>query len=121
MQSSSIVVKLQMLSIMASALILSGCNNENPSAVKTALPVSDLSRIAIQEANTNMIYIFNAENIDIIGQMALQNAPSSLETSPNGRYVLAFQTEDNRIEVIDSGVIAETHGDHDHITTETPS
>ena len=113
-------VKLQILSIITSALILSGCNNDSSPATSTELPVSDLSRIAIQEAETNMVYIFNAETMDNIGQMALQNVPSSLKTSPNGRYVLAFQTEGNLIEVIDSGVISKNHGDHNDISTEAP-
>ncbi|CAM3038695.1 hypothetical protein [Moritella viscosa] len=126
MQSSSMTVKLTMLSIIMSTLILSGCNNENSSATKTSttkaeLSISDFSRLAIQEAEKNMVYIVNAENMDPIGQMALQNVPSALKTSPLGRYVLAFQREENLIEIIDSGVISETHGDHVHITTEDPN
>ncbi|MCJ8348535.1 hypothetical protein [Moritella sp.] len=126
MQSSSMAVKLTMLSLIMSALILSGCNNENSSATTTSttkaeLSISDFSRLAIQEAEKNMVYIVNAENMDPLGQMALQNVPSALRTSPLGRYVLAFQREENLIEIIDSGVISKNHGDHVHITTEAPN
>ncbi|BDU38183.1 YncE family protein [Vibrio nigripulchritudo] len=79
------------------------------------------SRVAVSEFNSNSVYVLNANNFGVVDQFAMTHSPSALKTSPDGRYALAFQRRQNIVEVIDSGISAEAHGDHFHLHSEKPS
>ncbi|CCN35367.1 conserved hypothetical protein [Vibrio nigripulchritudo SO65] len=79
------------------------------------------SRVAVSEFNSNSVYVLNANNFGVVDQFAMTHSPSALKTSPDGRYALAFQRKQNIVEVIDSGISAEAHGDHFHLHSEKPS
>ncbi|UAB71159.1 hypothetical protein INR79_04435 [Vibrio sp. SCSIO 43132] len=79
------------------------------------------SRVAVSEFNSNSVYVLNANNFGVVDQFAMTHSPSALKTSPDGRYALAFQRSQNIVEVIDSGISAEAHGDHFHLHSEKPS
>ncbi|MGF1710248.1 hypothetical protein L4C37_06645 [Vibrio kagoshimensis] len=108
------------------AAFISGCSDgENKADTGTQDSQPDhqeenVSRVVISEAGSNNVYVLNANSFETLGQFALLNAPSGLKTSPDGRYALALQRSQDTVEIIDSGVYAETHGDHFHLHADEP-
>lgn len=111
---------------LALVLVLSGCSEgenkteseqqQDPGEAKSAM-----SRLVVTEQNSNSIYVLDGgKDWDLMAQFSLQNAASGLKTSPNGRYALAMQRNQNLVEIIDSGLEAEAHGDHFHLHAEAP-
>lgn len=80
----------------------------------------NMSRFAINEFNTNSIYVMDGSTLDTLGQFTIQNKPSGLKTSPDGRYALALQRNFDLVEIIDGGIYAEAHGDHFHVHSQPP-
>ncbi|ASK55959.1 hypothetical protein CEQ48_14645 [Vibrio tarriae] len=80
----------------------------------------NMSRFAINEFNTNSIYVMDGSTLDTLAQFTIQNKPSGLKTSPDGRYALALQRNFDLVEIIDGGIYAEAHGDHFHVHSQPP-
>ena len=117
-------VPYKMLS-MAIIVALSGCSEgENTSQAdshKDGHPHHTvMSRFAITELDSNALYVLDGNQFKTLQQFTLSNSPSALKTSPNGRYALAMQRMQDRIDVIDSGINAEAHGDHFHLHAHSP-
>lgn len=121
--SSNFFGKKTLLALSITAFV-SGCSdgeNKTDAGIKDTHQEQNTSRIVINESGSNNVYVLNANNFETLGQFALLNAPSGLKTSPDGRYALALQRSQNTVEIIDTGVYAEAHGDHFHLHSEEPS
>lgn len=110
---------------LAIMLTLSGCSEgENQADSHShqdphhALPT--MSRVVITEQESNSLYVLDGKDWTVLAQFTMQNSPSALKTSPDGRYALAMQRTQNLVEIIDSGIEAEAHGDHFHLHAEKP-
>lgn len=124
-------VQKRTLALLIGLGLLAGCNSsaEKPPLTQVSQESAEeehedemsYSRLVIQEADTNALHIYDAHEWNEVEQIELKNPPSGLKTSPDGRYALALQRNFNMVEVIDSGIEAEAHGDHYHLHSEEPT
>lgn len=114
----------------AIAAVLAGCNDgENSTNASSNGGLGDshqelsFSRFAVSEFGSNSVYVLNAHDFApaTAAPMSATSTISGLKTSPDGRYALVLQRNDGHVEIIDSGVEAEVHGDHFHLHSEEPS
>ncbi|ENN9981200.1 hypothetical protein ACAS46_002865 [Vibrio vulnificus] len=110
---------------LAVMLTLSGCSEGENKAdhhnhQDSEHSPSAMSRLVVTEQGSTNLYVLEGKNWAPLEQFNLQNTPSGLKTSPDGRYALALQRNQNLVEVLDSGIEAEAHGDHFHLHVERP-
>lgn len=72
------------------------------------------------DSDTPSAVVYDLENDAALDTFELGFA-SRLYTSPNRRYALAIQRDQNTVRFIDSGFETEDHGDHSHSHTHDPS
>lgn len=116
---------LKTLVIACAAMALVGCGDSDTKIIEiapTPTPIDDghdgelgHGRLAIADVNENLIHIFDLEDNSLIESIAITNPATALHASPENRYAIAVQKDDNdygNIEFIDGGVWQELHGDH---------
>lgn len=114
----------RLAALSLSVLLLLGCQEGENNA--TSNEDSDhhhsmiTSRLLISEHNSQTLHLFDSQAWRQRTQFTLQQTPSGLKTSPKGRYALALQRNFDQVEVIDSGIVAEQHGDHYHLHNHSP-
>lgn len=100
----------------ATALLLVACGgggggettHEN-TAIDTA------GRLAVAENGARTLRIHDLDNAGAVeASHTLDNAPSAVYASPNGRYAVAMQRLQDLTQFVDGGVWQEDHGDHLH-------
>lgn len=70
--------------------------------------------LALTEAGKAAVHLLDLDKGAVTHSFATADAPSALVTSPGGRYALAVQRQQDRVQVIDGGLWQEDHGDHLH-------
>lgn len=102
---------------------LAGCNNSDTKI--TELPVAEdpghghdhhaelpVGRLAISESDQPVVHIFDLESNQLIETVTLTNPASALYASPDNRFAVAVQRNEDTVEFIDGGLWQELHGDH---------
>lgn len=89
-----------------------------------AAPVIDVElaprRLLVADGVESRVSVIDLATGDVLATHDLSAVPT-LYTSPSGRYGFAVQADGNVVNVIDSGVELEAHGDHYHTHLETPA
>jgi DNA-binding beta-propeller fold protein YncE len=77
-------------------------------------------RLLVADADSGSVLVLDLVTGDEIASLEL-GGPASLYTEPHGRYVIAAQRDDDRIDWIDSGVWTVDHGGHGHYWAADPA
>lgn len=101
-------------SLAAATVLLSACgggageehDHENVS-------IDTAGRLAIAEHNAAALRLHDLDS-QTVETHTLQNAPSAVYASPGGRYAVAMQRLQDRVQFVDGGIWQEDHGDHLH-------
>ncbi|ALO43111.1 hypothetical protein [Pseudoalteromonas phenolica] len=133
-------MKLKLLSSAILLAMLSGCGNS--SKVEEITPTEQvdqgsgegsgegsgsdhdheieypLGRLAVSFADESAVSVYDLTNNELLETVTLTNPVSALYASPEGRYVVAIQRDDNHVEFIDGGIFLEAHDDHFHLEQE---
>lgn len=120
---------------LASAILvslLSACGSDKHTVIDNT-PVVDqpsephpelelpAGRLAINSPGSNQVSIYDLTSNQVINTFSVTNTVSALYASPNGRYAVAIQRNDNLVEFIDGGIYLEEHGDHHDLHEDAPS
>lgn len=76
--------------------------------------IDTAGRIAVAESGSTALRMHDLDSGSVEATHQLDSAPSGLYASPGGRYVVAMQGTQNRVQFVDGGLWQEDHGDHDH-------
>ena len=116
------------LPILLGALLLTACkdssdNNSSSSDHQTdGFNIDDSGRLMISDADNASVSVINLKDASVLDTFPLTNAASAVYASPEYRYGLAIQRQDNGlVEIIDGGKYQEDHGDHLHPYEKDPS
>ena len=83
--------------------------------------IETLGRLAVQEAGAASVRIIELDSGSVIGTLATRNPVSALYASPDRRYALAVQRNQDLVEFVDGGLWQEDHVDHLHDYREEPT
>lgn len=77
--------------------------------------VDTAGRLAITERDTATLRVHDLDqSLAVENRYTLEQVPSALYTSPQGRYAVAVQRTQDQVQFVDGGVWQENHGDHLH-------
>ena len=118
-------------SLIASMVaILCACNSEiDDIADKNAeqtdnhehSEITSSGRLAISHADAANVSIFDTDTNALLEMFNTTNVVSGLYASPNNRFAVLIQRDDNYVEFIDGGLYQEDHGDHLHDYKQAPA
>lgn len=116
------------LSVLASALALSACNDSHSYEGTEPEdddhhhhePVESSGRIAISSSD-NKLFIYDLAEERIISEFPLNYPAQAVYASPEYRYAVVVQRTDDTVSFVDSGLYQEDHGDHLHDYKVAPS
>lgn len=102
-------------SLAAATVLLSACGGGGAGEEHDHENVSidTAGRLAIAEHNAAVLRIHDLDS-QTDETHTLQNAPSAVYASPGGRYAVAMQRLQDRVQFVDGGIWQEDHGDHLH-------
>lgn len=76
--------------------------------------IETLGRLAVQESGAAQVRFVELDSGQVASSIATTNPVSALQASPDRRYAVAIQRNQNLVEFIDGGLWQEDHGDHLH-------
>lgn len=111
--------------VAALALLLSACNDQD--ALRTGDDhghgeIETSGRLVYGKADgiNSRVYVYDLHDEAVAGEFPLAHAPSAIYASPEKRYAVVLQRNDDKTSFIDGGVWQEDHGDHLHDYVENP-
>ena len=109
--------------VLASATLLSACGGSDSSSddAHTEISIETGGRLALFDSDASALKFLNLDDAQVLTSMSIDGGSPSLYASPDNRYAIAIQREDDRVSFFDSGLYTEDHGDHLHDYAETPS
>lgn len=109
--------------VLASATLLSACGGSDSSSddAHTEISIETDGRLALFDSDASALKFLDLDDAQILTSMNIDGGSPSLYASPDNRYAIAIQREDDRVSFFDSGLYTEDHGDHLHDYAETPS
>ncbi|HEY7886509.1 MAG TPA: hypothetical protein VIC08_16290 [Cellvibrionaceae bacterium] len=78
-------------------------------------------RLLINAADSQIVYVLDAEDGDIVAELSVPATPSALYPSPDYRFASVIARNDNWVSFINGGLSLEDHGDHQDLVVETPA
>jgi len=112
-------------SVAASVLLLSACSDGSSSG--DALNDDDIGanidtagRLALYDENSASVTMLDLDSRTTLQSFTLPGGDARLYASPDKRYAVAIQRDDNKVSFIDSGLYTEDHVDHLHDYMEDP-
>lgn len=72
------------------------------------------------ESGATAVRLYDLDSAAVTATYAVDNAPSALYTSPGGRYAVAVQRLQDKVQFIDGGIWQEGHVDHLHDYKQAP-
>jgi predicted small lipoprotein YifL len=76
--------------------------------------IETLGRLAVQESGAASVRIVELDNNSVIATLATTNPVTALAASPDRRYALAVQRNDDLVQFVDGGLWQEDHVSHLH-------
>lgn len=76
--------------------------------------IDTAGRLALTENNAKTLRLFDLDSGTTEASHVLDNVPSAIYASPNGRYAVAMQRLQDQVQFVDAGIWQEDHGDHLH-------
>lgn len=114
-------------SLLALALssLLAGCggsdsDNDHSDHDHDHTDLSSAGRLALFDADSGDLRVLDLDSGDELDRFALDGSTPRLYSSPDKRYAVVIQREDNKVSFLDGGLYTEDHGDHMHDYAESP-
>jgi hypothetical protein len=124
MQASLFKLPRRSLMALAVAALVTACGGEggsNDDHAHSDTVVDTAGRLALAENSAAGVRVYDLDSKAVVATYSMDNAPSALYTSPGGRYVVAMQRLQDKVQFIDSGIWQEDHGDHLHDYKQAPA
>lgn len=83
-------------------------------------PEVTMGRLLVADGTDAVVRVIDLDDGTVHGPIAIE-AAARVYADPFARYGYAVQGSANRVHIVDSGVLFESHGDHYHIAKEAPS
>ena len=110
--------------LLAAVALLSACKDSSDNKTDThqadEFDISSTGRLVVTAAESSELAILNSTNGSLIERFSLDNPASGLYASPQSRFALVAQRDQNQVQVLDGGLYQEDHGDHLHPYEEDP-
>ncbi len=117
--ASSRLLPLALAATLALALAACGGSGGEDEHVEERIDSAGL--LALGEAGSTALRLLDLDRDAVTHTLTLAAPPSALRASPGGRYALAVQRTQDRVQVIDGGLWQEDHVDHLHDYRREPS
>lgn len=116
----------ELVGVTASALVLGACGNGSSSGNGLSHDDSDTDidtagRLALYSSDNQSVNVLDLDTDTVLQSFALPGGEARLYASPDKRYAVAVQRDDNTVSFIDSGLYTEDHVDHMHDYKEAPA
>lgn len=85
-----------------------------------ALRIDSAGRLALIEANSPSLRLYELDSASVLSSFALANTPSAVYASPGHRHALAVQRTQDLVQIADGGLWQEDHVDHLHDYKQAP-
>lgn len=109
----TVLPRRSLLALSVAALV-TACGGGGNDHTHTDTFIDTAGRLAISENAATGVRVFDLDSKTVAATYAMDNAPSALYTSPSGRYVVAMQRLQDKVQFIDGGIWQEDHTDHLH-------
>ena len=83
--------------------------------------IASLGRLVISEAGLARVHVFDLDSSQPVATFDSQYPSTALNTSPDRRYAVLIQRDNDVVEFLDGGIWREDHGDHLHDYKEAPT
>jgi hypothetical protein len=105
--------------LLATIMLLSACkdgsnNNTTDAHQAGEFDISSPGRLVVTAAEGSELAILNSTDGSLIERFNLDNPASGLYSSPQSRFALVVQRDQNQVQILDGGLYQEDHGDHLH-------
>ncbi|MBL4796052.1 MAG: hypothetical protein JKY50_01420 [Oleispira sp.] len=111
--------------LLATVVLLSACkdgsDNKTDAHQADEFDISSTGRLVVTAAESSELAILNSTDGSLIERFSLDNPASGLYASPQSRFALVAQRDQNQVQVLDGGLYQEDHGDHLHPYEKNPS
>ncbi|WP_198343138.1 hypothetical protein [Oleiphilus messinensis] len=103
-------------------MTLAGCGGDDDKSetTHTDTHIESEGRIAVYDAEAQAVKVLSLDNGQTLHSVALPGSTPRLYSSPDYRYSVVIQRDEDRVSFIDGGLYTEDHGDHLHDYAETP-
>lgn len=107
----------------AAALLLSACSDGSSSGDHDDehASIDTAGRLALYDSDDAAVVVLDLDSELALQRFALAGGEPSLYASPDRRYAVAIQRDDNQVSFVDSGLYTEDHVDHLHDYAVDPS
>jgi hypothetical protein len=97
------------------ATLIAACGGGDDDHDHENTVIDTAGRLAVADANSASLRMHDLDAPSAApASFTLANPPSALYASPGGRYAVAMQRTQDRVQFVDGGVWQEDHGDHLH-------
>jgi hypothetical protein len=104
--------------LLAAVALLSACkdssDNKTDAHQTDEFDIGSPGRLVVTSDEASELAVFNSTDGSLIERFSLDNPASGLYTSPQSRFALVAQRDQNQVQVLDGGLYQEDHGDHLH-------
>lgn len=115
---------IKTIPLLVTAVLLSACkdgsSNKTEAHQADDFEVSESGRLVVTASESSELAIFNTNDGNLIERFSLNNPASGLYASPQSRYALIPQRDNNQVQILDGGLYQEDHGDHLHPYAKDP-
>lgn len=118
------IMSKRAIPLLAAVALLSACKgssgNKNDTHQADDFNISSTGRLVVTAAESSELAILNSTDGVLIERLSLDNPASGLYASPQSRFALVAQRDQNQVQVLDGGLYQEDHGDHLHPYEQDP-
>ena len=101
--------------VSAAALFLSACSDDSSSSEKDeSVSMDSAGRLALYDSDDSAVVVYDLDAELVLQRFALAGGEASVYSSPDKRYAVVIQRDDNQVSFVDSGLHTEDHVDHLH-------
>lgn len=117
---------IKTIPLVITAVLLSACkdgsSNKTDEHKVDESGVSKLGRLIVTSTTMDNpeLTVFDPKDGALIETLSLDNPASGLYTSPQARFALVAQRDQNKVQILDGGLYQEDHGDHLHPYQKSP-
>lgn len=115
---------LRLGTAVAAGLLLAACNDVDrlPSDDHDHEPVESSGRLVFGEVDSDHshVHVYDLHDGAAMGEFELDHPVTAIHSSPELRYAVVLQRDDDRVNFVDGGLWTEEHGDHDDAFEEDP-
>lgn len=112
------------LAIALSAILIAGCggSSSDDDDAHEHTDIDTAGRLALFDTDAGAIKVLSIDDqVDTLATFDITGSEPRLNSSPDSRYAVIIQRDDDLVSFIDSGLYTEDHGDHMHDYAETPT